>query len=713
MRYQLLGPFDVFDETGRSLALGGERQRALLALLALHANEVVSTDRIVDSLWADDPPETASNVIQVYVSRLRRALEPDLQRGEKPSILLTRRPGYTLRVLEGEVDASGFTQKASDGRVALESNNPGVAASLLRSALDLWTGDALADFAYEPFAASFVTRLSEERIGAIEDLVDARLTLGEHDQLIGELEELVDRHPFRERLRAQLMLALYRGGRQADALRAFRSAADSLLDELGIDPGPELQSLEGRILNQDPDLQPVVTPSVHDNTIPLIGRSRHVAALADAVAIAKAGGSVLVRLIGEPGAGVGRLLDEAEALSEAVGLDVYRGRAFGAVAADSLTDQLTPTSGAPSAIILQDGHNADPSLIGRIRQQLMSGDPTVVVVGQIPLEGRRGRALTQLAVNADIATALDLVVDRISRAELAEVTDAGFADWLFGQTNGDSFELGRLLDALMDRGLLSVVNGQLRLTSDTYPDDIAAPLGAQVADLEPGDRLVVESCAIAGAPLPLGVVSGLLGQSSLEAVDAIDRLVSQGFLEESDRGINLSGGLSSGRLLERIGASRRSAVAGALATVWKDLVETGDLGVFGLVAAAGGEHELAIVNLIEAADRAMVRQSLYEAQPLLEAAIRSLTAAGGDRDSRWGHAHLALAECHRLGGWPDLAAQALDEAIVYTDGTENVDAWVGLPRSRQIGRIQRMPSGERALASCEPPKSVSLPKQLR
>ncbi len=536
MRYQLLGPFDVFDDAGRSLHLGGERQRALLALLVLHANEVVSTDRIIDWLWTDDPPDTAGNVIQVYVSRLRKALEPELERSEKPSVLLTRRPGYMLRVLDGEVDATEFTQKAIDGRAALESGNPGVAATLLRSALDHWTGDPLADFAYEGFAAAAVARLTEDRIGAIEELVGARLTLGEHDQLIGELEELVDLHPFRERFWAQLMLALYRAGRQADALRAFRNASEALLDELGIDPGPELQNLEARILNQDPGLVPVISPPVHDSTIPLIGRTRHLAALADAVAIAGVGGSVLIRLIGEPGAGVGRLLDEAQALSEQAGLEVYRGRAFEAGAAGSLADQLTPASDAPSAIILQDGHFADPSSIGRIRQQLMSGRSTVVVVGQIPLEGRRGRALTQLAADADSTTCVDLVVDRISRADLAEFTNSGLAGWLFDQTNGDSFELGRLLEALMDRGLLSVVNRQIELAGATYPDDIAPPLGAQVADLESGDRLVVESCGVAGAPLPLKVVSGLLGLSSLEAVNAVDRLVSQGFLEESDRG---------------------------------------------------------------------------------------------------------------------------------------------------------------------------------
>jgi DNA-binding SARP family transcriptional activator len=694
VRYQLLGPFDVFDEDGRSLALGGERQRALLALLVLNGSEVVSTDRIVDSLWEDEPPETANNIIQVYVSRLRKTLEPDLAKGQKPAIFLTRRPGYLLRVLEGELDAAVFSRTAADGRLALERGNPGLAATQLRAGLDLWKGEAIADFAYESFAAPTVARLTEERIAATEDLVDARLALAEHDQLVPELEALVDRYSYRERLHAQLMLALYRSGRQGDALRAYRTAAESLLDELGIDPGPDLQRLEGQILNQDPSLQ-VPRRSVGGHTdLPLIGRGRHLAALSEAVALAQTGGAVLVRVIGEPEAGVGRLLDEAAALSEAAGLAVLRARAFEAPeSAGSLGEQIHALSDTPSALIVQSAHHANPGILAQIGQRLRSGRPTLVVLGQIPLTGRPGQVLDSIGQGA---TTVDLVVDRVSRSEIADVADPGLAEWLYEQTNGDSFELTRLLDVLRDRELLVLTNGHMSYGGVGFPVGLAPPLGAQVAALEVDERLIVEACSVAGSILPLRVVAGLIGESPMAAVSAVDGLVAAGLLEESDRGVTLSPALSSGRLSERIGPTRRRAVAEALIAAWNNRIEPADEGAFGFVAALGGEYELAVANLISVADRSMTRQNLSEAQPLLEAAMRAMVALGETGGPRWGHVHLSLAVCHRLAGWPQLADLAIQEAIAHADGLESVNAWGW---AAQLASDRQNPSAAEWMAS--------------
>jgi DNA-binding SARP family transcriptional activator len=243
MDFRLLGPLEVF-EHDRPLALGGVKQRSLLALLLLHANELVSTDRLVDQLWGAAPPLTAGKSIQVYVSRLRKVL--DDQR------LATHAPGYVLRVEPPELDLARFEQLAGEARRAA----PEVATRKLREALALWRGPALADLAYEPFAQVEIARLEEMRLAVLEQRIDADLACGCHAELAGELTALVSRHPLRERLRCQLMLALYRSGRQAEALDAYRAARRELLEELGLEPSEELKRLEQAILRQDPALDP-------------------------------------------------------------------------------------------------------------------------------------------------------------------------------------------------------------------------------------------------------------------------------------------------------------------------------------------------------------------------------------------------------------------------------------------------------------------------
>jgi DNA-binding SARP family transcriptional activator/DNA-binding beta-propeller fold protein YncE len=224
----------------------------VLALLLLHANEVVSTDRLIDDLWGDPPPESAGNMLQGYVSHLRKTLEPSSERGEH-ELIVSRPPGYVLKVRPDHVDAARFEQLANEGRQLLDEGEAEGAAERLRAALALWRGRALDDLAYEPFAQA-IRRLEELRLQTLEDRIDADLALGRHDALIGELRELVDDHPLRERLRAQLMTALYRCGRQADALEVYREARRALRDQLGIEPGPALRQLEQAILRQEPAL---------------------------------------------------------------------------------------------------------------------------------------------------------------------------------------------------------------------------------------------------------------------------------------------------------------------------------------------------------------------------------------------------------------------------------------------------------------------------
>jgi DNA-binding SARP family transcriptional activator len=244
--FRLLGPVEAILD-GDPVALPAPKPRALLAVLLLNRNRVVATHELIDELWSEEPPETATKALQVYVSQLRKAIGADR--------VLTKPPGYSLRVEEGELDLDVFGQLVNEGRERLAAGEAQAAAELLERALGLWRGPALAEFRSEPFARDAGARLEEARLEAVEERVEADLALGRHARLVPELEELVGRHPFRERLRGQLMLALYRSGRQADALDLYRRTRETLVEELGIDPGPELQELEQAILRQDRALQ--------------------------------------------------------------------------------------------------------------------------------------------------------------------------------------------------------------------------------------------------------------------------------------------------------------------------------------------------------------------------------------------------------------------------------------------------------------------------
>ena len=246
LELRLLGPLEA-SRAGEEVEIGGPKPRALLAALALEPGRVVSMDRIVEDLWPDEPPNTAGHAVQVYVSQLRRALGAEA--------ISTRRPGYVLEVDRERIDVHRFARLAEEGRAALQAGDAVAAERALREALALWRGAALLDFTYEPFVQAEIARLEELRLVALEDRIDADLELGRHAELVPELEALVDAQPLRERPRAQLMLALYRAGRQADALAAYRAARETLVEELGIDPGPALRELEAAILLQDESLR--------------------------------------------------------------------------------------------------------------------------------------------------------------------------------------------------------------------------------------------------------------------------------------------------------------------------------------------------------------------------------------------------------------------------------------------------------------------------
>ena len=269
MDFRLLGPVEA--RTGQmAAALGGPRQRSVLAILLLDANQVVPSERLIDLIWGESAPPTAATALQGYVSQLRKAIEPDRT---APSVILTEGPGYVARVAPDQLDVSRFEQLVSRGRTDLAAGRAQEAADGFAEALALWRGPALANVRNEAFAHEPIRRLEELRIAAVEDHLDARLALGRHSEVVAELEALVSEHPLRERLRGQLMLALYRSGRQAEALEAFTAARRLLVDELGIEPGEPLRVLHQQILEHDPSLA-APEPEPTDRPLPPPQRSR-------------------------------------------------------------------------------------------------------------------------------------------------------------------------------------------------------------------------------------------------------------------------------------------------------------------------------------------------------------------------------------------------------------------------------------------------------
>src|SRR5437763_6753201 len=282
LEFRLLGPVEAVID-GQPVALAAAKPRALLAVLLLDRNRVVSVGRLVEDLWGDEPPETATKALQGYVSQLRKALGADR--------LLTKPPGYSLRVEAGELDLDRFERLLREGRELLGSGEFKAAAKRLAEALELWRGTPFAEFESEPFARDAGARLEDARLAALEERIEVDLALGRHARLVSELEQLVAQEPLRERPRAQLMLALYRSGRQADALELYRRTRETLSEELGIEPGLELQELERRMLQHDPELErprPAPRPPAEGAPVPIARRQQVLVLAALALAVVAA-----------------------------------------------------------------------------------------------------------------------------------------------------------------------------------------------------------------------------------------------------------------------------------------------------------------------------------------------------------------------------------------------------------------------------------------
>ena len=383
MDFRLLGQLEVGKE-GRIVELTRGRERALLALLLLNANRALSTDRLVEELWPDRQPEHGAKTLQLYISRLRKTIGPDRLR--------TTSTGYAIDVAPEELDTTRFELLATDARAALEAGDSGHALKLLREALELWRGPALADFRFESFAQSEIGRLEELRAAARADLIEARMTRGDANGVAAELEELIDENPLWERPRQQLMLALYRNGRQADALELYRSTRNLLAEELGLEPSPELQRLQRAILNHDPELE-----------APKPGLRRAVArrgarrlALGGAL-IAVAAAAALITILVATGGENSPLLATGNSLAV---LDPNRNEVVG----------LMPLAGAPRGVALGGGSvwtaDADDGTVSQIDPEKLRVIKTVGV-------GARATALVEAGGVMWVATGSDNTVVQI------------------------------------------------------------------------------------------------------------------------------------------------------------------------------------------------------------------------------------------------------------------------------------------------------------
>jgi len=414
MEFRILGSLDVRADAG-PVALSGAKPRALLAVLLLHANEPVSAERLAIALWGEDAPAGAGKTIQVHVSRLRRAL------GE-PDVLVTTPTGYQLRVLPGELDADRFEQLAAEGHRALGDRAPERAARVLREALSLWRGPALADLAFEAFAQAEIARLEEERLAALEARIEADLALGRHAELAGELAQLLAAHPLRERLHGLLMLSLYRSGRQADALQAYRDARDVLVEQLAIEPGPELRELERAILAHDPALdlaraaadERASAARIPAPPTPTIGREADLALLR-ADLLGESAGQLLT-LVGPGGVGKTRLALE---LARSVGEEFRDGAYFVTLAPVGSFEDVASTIVRRLDVVLLPSESAEQGLARHVgdRDMLLVLDNFEHVLEAAPLVADLVAATTRLRVLVTSRAPLRLRAERLFRLD--------------------------------------------------------------------------------------------------------------------------------------------------------------------------------------------------------------------------------------------------------------------------------------------------------
>ena len=568
MEFRILGPLEVIAD-GRDVTPVRNKQRALLAVLLLRANEVVSTDELLEALWGETPPASAPTALQGHVSSLRKLLGA--------GSIETRPPGYLLRVQSGQLDATQFEQLVAEAR---RERDLGRRADLLRSALSLFRGEPLSDLRYEDFVREPASRLADQRLAVLEDLFDAELALGRHADLVEELEPLVTSNPLRERLRGQLMLALYRAGRQADALNVYRDGRRILAEELGIDPGPLLQDLERKILTQDPSL--TAPAALNRATQSLAAGEREEQAAGDDVPgrDVRIGTGVLGFLMAHRaatavavvGVGVGLLISVSSAMRSGGNAIAIAGDAIGIIDLDrdTLVGSVTLES-RPGAVAFGEGSvwvtlpdpgavvQIDPATRSVVDTIPVGADPSGIAVGDgsIWVTNSGGSTVSRIdpvrhmvvetidvaggpagiVVGADGVWVANSINDSVSRIDPATdrvtatipvgdqpvglaIDDSGL--WVVNEASGSVTRIDTVRAVAAQT--IDVGNGPHAIAAGAEAIWVANRLDGTVSRIDPRTNSVIGVTAMGGAPLDIALDDGSVWVSDQDkgSVDRID-----------------------------------------------------------------------------------------------------------------------------------------------------------------------------------------------
>jgi DNA-binding SARP family transcriptional activator len=716
MEFRILGPLEVLSE-GHVLELGRQKQRALLAVLLLHANEVVSSDRLIEAIWEERPPETAAKAVQVYVSQLRKLIGKER--------LQTKAPGYLLRVEPDELDSERFRRLGEDGK--------------LREALALWRGPPLAEFGYQRFAQVEIARLEELRLACLEERIEHDLADGRHAELVGELESLTAEHPLRERLRGQLMLAMYRSGRQAEALDAYQEARDALVEELGIEPSRELRERHQAILNQDPALDLTASAGRETTTAgAFVGREAELEELMAGLDDAFAGRGRLFLLVGEPGIGKSRLADELSFQARARGARVLVGRCWEAGGApaywpwvqsmrlyvrETPPELLRPQLGAGAAALatlLPELHELFPDVgeplelesesarfrlfeaasdfLKRIAQTCplvlvlddlhAADEPSLLLLRFLARELGAGRMLVVGAcrnvdptpTHALTAALTELGRERVARTLALHGLSADdvrrFMELVSGEepsdelvatihedTEGNPLFVGEIVRLLATEGHLDEAHARRLTIPQSVRDVIARRLGHLSGEC---NRVLVLACVL-GREFSLAALARMAGISENQLLETLDEPMEAGVVADlpgSAARLRFAHVLIRDTLYESLTTARRVRLHRLAVEALEETTGT-DFAELAYHSIAGSDFERAHAYATQAGDRALALLAYEEAARLYETALEALELTAPDREEERCDLLLALADAQFRAGESSAArATFLDAAAI-------------------------------------------------
>ncbi len=729
VRYGLLGGLEVRDGE-RVLDLGTPKQRAVLAILLTEAGRVVSASRLTELLWGEDTPKAASG-LQVYISHLRRVLEPDRAAREPARVLVTQPPGYRLVVERRDVDVFEFEDLVAAGREQAQARQVGAARSTFDSALALWRGPLLPELASEPFVIRESGRLEAVRLTAIEGAAEAALELGDHAGAAALLDSAADDHPLGEHLHALLALALYRGGRQADALRVVDRCRRALAEVSGLDPGPELRTLERQLLDQAPELDwqgppagppaaaaPVATATETEPPAPpaeagIVGREAELRVLTDALGRVAGGRGGIAVVLGEPGIGKTRLVEELVTIARGRGVATAWARCPEGVATPfwpvtELAEQLraagataaqlavgdgpsdTGPGGAgdedvihdrfglyravatalrelarPAVLVIDDVHWADADTLRLLEHVAgdVSASPALVVLTSRPLgedvapalvdamaEVSRSSSTVQVSLSGLDADDVARWLDRRSGAPVpAEV-----ASVVHDRTAGNPLFVKELTDLLAAEGRLGDV-AAVR-SARTIPPGVQFVVRRRVSRLPVPSQRLLSVAAVVGRTFDVSVLAAVAGQPEADVLELLAPALDAGLVVEDASGLRFSHALVADALAGEVNAARKAAIHAAVA---RALAETAGPEL-GLAAPAIAHH--AVAGLLAGTGELAVESSVRAAR------LAASRLADEEAAAHWANAAAALARVR-----PSDAPARLDALIEQAEALLRVD----------------------------------------